>query len=91
MEAMALHMREAANRDEVNEAIRMAALKDMQEATGRVVGVRPKALPAPKRPARTKTSRSKLGNDVTIFGAGQREMPRLSAPRKSRSRRRAGN
>ncbi len=91
MEAMALHMREAANRDDVNEAIRMAALKDMQEATGRVVGVRPKALSAPRRAARTKTSRSKSGNDVTVFGAGQREMPRLSAPRKPRSRRRAGN
>lgn len=86
MDAMALHMREAANRDDVNEAIRMAALKDMQEATSRVVGMRPKALPAPKRSARGQRSRKSSGSDVTVFGAGQRAMPRLSASRKPRSR-----
>lgn len=88
MDAMALHMREAASRDEVNEAIRMAALKDMQEATGRVVGVRPKALPAPRRTARGKTRRKSADSGVTVFGSGLREMPRLSQPRRSRSRRR---
>ncbi len=87
VDAMALHMREAANRPDVNEAIRMAALKDMQEATGRVVGVRPKALPAPKPAARAKTARKSPGSALTIFGAGPRNMPRLSTAHRPRKRR----
>ncbi len=90
MDAMALHMREAANRDDVNQAIRMAALKDMQEATGRVVGVRPKGLPAPKRATQAKTSRKSTRSEVTVFNAGPRDMPELAEPGKPRSRKRAG-
>lgn len=52
MDAMALHMREAAGRDDVNNAIHQAAVKDMQEATLRVTGVKVPQLPAPKPSAR---------------------------------------
>ena len=47
MDAMALHMREAADRPDVNAAIHEAAVKDMYEATVRVTGARVPKLPAP--------------------------------------------
>lgn len=47
MDAMALHMREAADRPDVNAAIHDAAVKDMHEATVRVTGARIPKLPAP--------------------------------------------
>jgi len=54
MDALALHMREAANRPDINAALQQAALKDVQAATGEVIGLRvlPKAPPAlPKNEA----------------------------------------
>jgi hypothetical protein len=48
MDALAIHMREAANRPDVNEAIQAAAVKDMQDATIRVTGATIPRLPAPK-------------------------------------------
>lgn len=53
MDAMALHMRQAADRPEVNEAIHSAAVKDMHDATIRVTGARIPRLPAPKPTGRT--------------------------------------
>ncbi len=52
MDAMAIHMREAANRPDVNEAIQAAAVRDMQEATIRVTGAKIPRLPAPKQNGR---------------------------------------
>jgi hypothetical protein len=57
VDAMALLMREAANRPDLNEALHQAAIKDMQETTVRITGaklpeVQVPRLPAPKpRPA----------------------------------------
>ncbi|MCS7061649.1 MAG: hypothetical protein RMN25_10870 [Anaerolineae bacterium] len=86
MDAMALHMREAANRDEINQAIRLAALKDMQEATGRAVGVQPMALPEPRRSRRAKTAQQSPHAELTVMGMTEREMPRLASGRKPRAR-----
>jgi len=58
MDAMALHMREAADRPEVNAAIHNAAVKDMHEATIRVTGARVPKLPAPSRTTLSTTRHS---------------------------------
>jgi hypothetical protein len=51
MDALALHMREAANRPDINAALRQAALKDVQAATSQVTGVRVLSKTAPALPA----------------------------------------
>jgi hypothetical protein len=94
MDAMALHMREAANRDDVNEAIQLAAMKDMREATSRVTGVRPLELPAPDTKAvvaevpakRTRSSprpssRKPRPTEVVLLNAEHAGMPRLIKPK----------
>ncbi len=97
MDAMALHMREAANRDDVNEAIQIAAVKDMQEATSRITGVSPADL-APARkalkpPASTPASKPlpqrKPPTEVVVLNAEPGGFPRLTRPAgKRRSARR---
>jgi hypothetical protein len=86
MDAMALHMREAANRDDVNEAIQIAAVKDMQEATSRITGVRPLELPAPTKaaisPKRTRaaTERKPRPTEVVVLNADRDAFPKLAKP-----------
>jgi hypothetical protein len=69
MDAMAIHMREAANRPDVNEAIHIAAVKDMQAATVRATGVKVRALPPPRRSAKRRSR-------VVRFGAESVDRPR---------------
>ncbi len=77
MDAMALHMREAANRDDVNEAIQVAAIKDMQDATSRVTGVRPtRALP--KR-SRASAPRKLKSGEVLLLSTTKENVPRLAS------------
>jgi hypothetical protein len=79
LDAMALHMREAANRPDVNAAIQVAAVKDMQDAAVRVTGVALPELPAPKKmPAR---SPSRRGAGRVVMAADGSPAPRLSRPR----------
>ena len=73
VDAMALHMRDAANRPDVNQAIRSAAVKDMQEAAVRITGVKLRALSAPlpaasaeRAPARPRKARAPKR---VVFGA----------------------
>lgn len=76
VDAMAIHMREAANRPDVNEAIQMAALKDMQETAVRVTGVQLRELPAPAAaPTKARTARNERSRT-----------PRLAAPRPATTR-----
>ncbi len=90
MDAMALHMREAANRNDVNEAIQAAAVKDIQEAASRITGIRPaEALPAPKR-ARLPAPRKPRPTEVVVLNADRDSFPKLVKPaRKKRSARKA--
>jgi hypothetical protein len=97
MDAMALHMREAANRDDVNEAIHEAAVKDMQEATSRIVGVRPAQLPAGRTRAKSTTAkgaseRKPRPTEVVVLNTEQRSFPRLvkSATKKRTTRKPKG-
>jgi len=84
MDAMALHMREAANRDDVNEAIQMAAEKDMQQATTRITGVRPAELPAGKKrlksPTTSALARKPRPTEVVVLNAEREGFPRLVKP-----------
>ena len=86
MDAMALHMREAANRDDVNDAIHEAAIKDMQEATSRITGIRPKALPSAARRARLPApgSRKSRSTEVVVLNAEGEKFPQLATPAKKR-------
>jgi hypothetical protein len=86
MDAMALHMREAANRDDVNEAIQLAALKDMHEATSRVTGVRPLELPAPAPAKRARTAHKPRPTEVVVLNAEHAGFPRLVKPKAKGSR-----
>ena len=70
MDAMALHMREAADRPDVNAAIHEAAVKDMHEATVRVTGARVPKLPAP-------TSSPRQGGRVLKMSAAKKVEGRL--------------
>ena len=90
MDAMALHMREAANRNDVNEAIQAAAVKDMQEAASRITGIRPAELPpAPKR-ARLPAPRKPRPTEVVVLNADRDSFPKLVKPaRKKRPARKA--
>ncbi len=90
MDAMALHMREAANRNDVNEAIQAAAVKDMQEAASRITGIRPAELPpAPKR-ARLPAPRKPRPTEVVVLNTDRDSFPKLVKPaRKKRSARKA--
>jgi hypothetical protein len=92
MDAMALHMREAANRDDVNAAIHEAAVKDMQEATSRIVGIRPAQLPAgrtrAKAPAAKGTAERKpRPTEVVVLNTEQRSFPHLVKPARKRAAR----
>jgi hypothetical protein len=60
-------MRDAANRPDVNQAIRSAAVKDMQEAAVRITGVKLRALPAPLPAPRPK--RAAKAPKRVVFGA----------------------
>jgi hypothetical protein len=77
MDAMALHMREAANRDDVNAAIQQAAVKDMQEATSRITGVRPVA-PVKRPRALPDASRKPRPTEVVVLNAERGSFPRLA-------------
>jgi hypothetical protein len=92
MDAMALHMREAANRDDVNEAIQIAAIKDMQEATGRITGVRPPELPAPAAAKRTRVAatRKPKPTEVIVLNTEQEAIPNLAKPAQRRKAKDAG-
>lgn len=100
VDAMAIHMREAANRPDVNEAIQMAALKDMQETAVRVTGVQLRKLPAPResqaargagqvvvRKARATAVTPTPATTKLMFNADGSERPRLSRPRGKRASR----
>jgi hypothetical protein len=79
LDAMALHMREAANRPDVNAAIQVAAVKDMQDAAVRVTGVALPELPAPKKsPARGAPRRA---SGRIVMAADGSPAPRLARPR----------
>jgi hypothetical protein len=85
MDAMALHMREAANRDDVNEAIQLAAVKDMQEATSRVTGLRPTDLPSGRKALKSPASkplpdRKPRPTEVVVLNAERSGFPRLTRP-----------
>jgi hypothetical protein len=58
MDALALHMREAANRPDVNAALQQAALKDVQATTSQVTGLRVLPKTAPALPKATANGRS---------------------------------
>ncbi|MCL5997882.1 MAG: hypothetical protein M1546_17780 [Chloroflexi bacterium] len=95
MDAMALHMREAANRDDVNEAIHLAAVKDMQEATSRITGRRPLELPAPASAKRPRTaaaapSRKPRPTEVVVLNAERSGPPRLVKSKARRVRKAKG-
>jgi hypothetical protein len=77
MDAMAIHMREAANRNDVNEAIQVAAARDMREATIRVTGAKVPQLPAPR-------SQSRKRSGVVVMGAEGKGAPKLAKPKKRR-------
>jgi hypothetical protein len=81
LDAMALHMREAANRPDVNAAIQVAAVKDMQDAAVRVTGVALPELPAPRKAAARKNA-----NRVVMAADGS-PAPRLARPRGKRASR----
>ena len=92
MDAMALHMREAANRDDVNAAIHEAAVKDMQEATSRIVGIRPAQLPpgrtrAKASTAKGSTERKPRPTEVVVLNTEQRSFPHLVKPARKRAAR----
>jgi hypothetical protein len=62
MDALAMHMREAANRPDINAALQRAALKDVEAATSQVTGVRvvtktPPALPKGEANGRAQSAR----------------------------------
>jgi hypothetical protein len=86
MDAMALHMREAANRDDVNAAIHEAAVKDMQEATSRIIGVRPAQLPPGRTRAKSASTakgaaeRKQRPTEVVVLNSSQKDFPRLAKP-----------
>jgi hypothetical protein len=83
LDAMALRMREAADLPEVNEAIHIAAVKDMQQTAVRVTGVevkQPPALPSPARPAKAKRASTRV-----VLAADGASTPRLSRPRGKRA------
>jgi hypothetical protein len=88
MDAMALHMREAANRDDVNEAIHAAAVKDMQETTSRITGIRPAELPSASRRAKLPAPRKVRPTEVVVLNADRDNFPRLTKapPRKRKAR-----
>jgi hypothetical protein len=65
VDAMAIQMREAANRPDVNEAIQIAAIKDMQEAAVRVTGVRIPQITEPKARVARRSSQLVLNADGT--------------------------
>lgn len=75
MDAMAIQMREAANRADINDAIQAAAVKDMQDATVRVTGVRIRELPELPSP-KTSLRRSKKARVVTM-NSENHSKPRL--------------
>src|SRR5207247_8647495 len=80
MDAMALHMREAANRDDVNEAIQIAAVKDMQQATTKITGVHPAQLPSGAKRVKSPASalaRKPRPTEVVVLNAGREGFPRL--------------
>lgn len=68
MDALAIQMREAADRSDINQAIQQAAIRDMQDATVRVTGIRIVTPPRPKLPARA-TTRATKGSRATNFNA----------------------
>ncbi len=82
LDAMALRMREAADLPELNQAIQVAALKDMRQTAVRVTGVpvQPAALPDPARAARTKRAATRV-----VLAADGAQTPRLSRPRGRRA------
>jgi hypothetical protein len=73
MDALALQMREAANRPDINQAIQLAAVKDMQEAAVRVTGVRIVEPTPPKLPAKI----ARNGGAVALKAEG-RARPKLT-------------
>ncbi len=88
VDAMALHMREAANRPDVNQAIKLAAVKDMQEATVRVTGIKMPELPGPKPESKSAAAakpRQARRNNTVILAAETAAPPRLSRPRGKRA------
>lgn len=86
MDAMALHMREAADRPDVNEAIHIAAVRDMKDTTVRVTGVRVPELPAPGS-TRSNGSRKARRTNTVVLNTDGGQIPKLVKPKKrSKSR-----
>ncbi|GEM_PF-1367467 len=84
MDMMALHMREAANRNDVNDAIQQAAIKDMQEATSRITGIRPAELTPRQKAAKLPAPRKSRPTEVVVLNADSTKFPKLTKPRKKK-------
>ncbi|HEY3290998.1 MAG TPA: hypothetical protein VGK87_12780, partial [Anaerolineae bacterium] len=90
MDMMALHMREAANRNDVNDALQRAAVKDMQEATSRITGIRAVDLPSKPKPARLPAARKQRPTEVVVLNAQRDTFPKLTSMRKPRKKSKRG-